>query len=67
MHGLLSQVGDLSTEIDARVKDRVAELRGKESYELGDLTLALDELAKEEVLQCLPCHPLLPRPCATLP
>ena len=43
------EVGDLSQELDARVKASVAELRGKEEYELGDLTIALDTIAKDEV------------------
>ena len=47
--GRTDKIGDLSKEIDARIKDRVAEYRNKEEYELGDLTLALDEMAKEEV------------------
>lgn len=31
-------MGDISKEIDARVKAEVAKLRGKEDYELGDLS-----------------------------
>lgn len=42
-------VGDLSKELDARVKQTVADLRGKDEYELGDLSLALDQIAKDEV------------------
>ena len=41
------KVGDLSKELDARVKDAVAQMRGKDEYELGDLTLALDSIARE--------------------
>ncbi|GKY95402.1 hypothetical protein MPSEU_000501700 [Mayamaea pseudoterrestris] len=40
------QVGDLSKEIDTRVKSEVASLRNKESYELGDLVFAMDEMSK---------------------
>jgi hypothetical protein len=43
------KIGDVSKELDARVKARVADLRGKDEYELGDLSVALDALAKEEV------------------
>lgn len=41
-----SVVGDISKELDSRVKQEVANLRGKEEYELGDLTIALDTLSK---------------------
>jgi len=41
------KVGDISKELDSRVKDEVAKLRGKEEYELGDLSLALDQVAKD--------------------
>lgn len=40
------KLGDMSKEIDARVKQGVAELRGKEEYEVGDLVLTLDEMSK---------------------
>lgn len=41
------KVGDISKEIDSRVKDEIANLRGKGEYELGDLTVALDDIAKD--------------------
>ena len=41
------KIGDISKEIDARVKDEVSTLRNKEEYELGDLSLALDQIAKD--------------------
>ena len=41
------KVGDISKEIDSRVKDAVSEMRGKDEYEIGDLTQALDSLAKD--------------------
>lgn len=41
------KVGDISKEIDSRVKDEVAKMRGKNEYELGDLSLAIDTLSKE--------------------
>jgi hypothetical protein len=43
------KIGDISKEIDVRVKDEVAKLRGKEDgeYELGDLVLAMDQMSKE--------------------
>jgi hypothetical protein len=40
------QVGDVSKEIDARVKSEVARLRNKDNYELGDFVLAVDEMSK---------------------
>lgn len=41
------KVGDISKEIDSRIKDEVAKMRGKEEYELGDLSVALDTISKE--------------------
>lgn len=41
------KVGDISKEIDTRVKTEVAKLREKDEYELGDLTIALDTISKE--------------------
>lgn len=41
------QMGDISKEVDSRVKKQVAKLRDKDEYELGDLVLALDELSKQ--------------------
>ena len=41
------KVGDISKEIDTRVKNEVANLRGKDQYELGDLCAAMDELSKK--------------------
>jgi hypothetical protein len=40
------KVGDLSKEIDARVKQGVADIRGKPEYEVGDLIVTLDEMSK---------------------
>jgi len=40
-------VGDISKELDNRVKTEVAKLRGKEEYELGDLVMALDTMSKD--------------------
>jgi hypothetical protein len=40
------KIGDLSKEIDSRVKNEVASLRGKDEYELGDFVFALDEMSK---------------------
>ena len=41
------KMGDISKEIDSRVKEEVANLRSKDEYELGDLSIALDTLSKE--------------------
>jgi hypothetical protein len=43
------KIGDISKEIDVRVKGEVTKLRGKEDgeYELGDLVLAMDKMSKE--------------------
>ena len=40
------KLGDISKEIDARVKTEVARMRDKEEYELGDFVLAMDEMSK---------------------
>jgi hypothetical protein len=40
------KLGDLSKEIDARVKQGVADIRGKPEYEVGDLVITLDEMSK---------------------
>mmetsp|Transcript_20698 Transcript_20698/g.29218 ORF Transcript_20698/g.29218 Transcript_20698/m.29218 type:complete len:290 (+) Transcript_20698:117-986(+) len=45
------KVGDITKEIDSRVKDEVAKIRGKEEYELGDLVTAMDELSKDMTCQ----------------
>jgi hypothetical protein len=39
-------LGDVSKEVDARVKGEVARLRNKDEYELFDLARAADELSK---------------------
>lgn len=41
------EVGDISKEIDSRVKGEIAKMRGKEDYQLGDLSMALDTLSKD--------------------
>lgn len=40
------KVGDVSKELDSRVKAEVARLREKDEYELGDLSIALDKIVK---------------------
>ena len=39
-------LGDITKEIDSRVKDEVAKVRGKDEYVLGDFVLALDQISK---------------------
>jgi len=39
-------VGDITKEVDGRVKQEIATLRGKEDYELGDFVMAMDEVSK---------------------
>lgn len=41
------KIGDISKELDSRVKNEVAKLRDKDDYELGDLSLALDQMSKD--------------------
>lgn len=41
------EIGDITKEVDARVKNEVAKLRDKDEYELGDFVLAMDELSKK--------------------
>jgi len=43
------KIGDVSKELDSRIKEEVARLRNKPEYELGDLSVALDEIVKNEV------------------
>ena len=43
------KVGDITKEVDTRVKDELARFRGKEEYELGDFTQAMDEMSKQMV------------------
>ena len=45
------QVGDISKELDSRIKDEIANLREKEEYELGDLSLALDKMSKDFTME----------------
>lgn len=45
------KVGDISKELDSRIKDEIANLRGKEEYELGDLSLALDKMSKDFTME----------------
>lgn len=40
-------MGDISKQVDVRVKEELAKARGKEEYELGDFVLAMDEAAKK--------------------
>ena len=40
------ELGDISRQVNARVKQGVAQMRGKEDYEVGDLVLSLDEMSK---------------------
>jgi hypothetical protein len=40
-------LGDISKEVNKCVKQGVADLRDKESYELGDLALVLDSMSKK--------------------
>lgn len=40
------KLGDISKEIDDRVKTEVAKVRGKDEYELGDFVMAMDEMSK---------------------
>merc|ERR1719162_2393083 len=45
------KVGDITKEIDDRVKTEVAKIRGKDEYELGDLTVGLDKIGKDMVCE----------------
>jgi len=47
----LIQAGDLSKEIDSRVKTSVAEFCGKDEYELGDLSVEIDKRARTRVFE----------------
>jgi len=41
------KVGDITKEIDARVKSEIASMRGNEEYQLGDLIVVVDNMAKD--------------------
>jgi len=41
------QVGDITKEIDLRVKSEIASMRGNEEYQLGDLIVVMDNMAKD--------------------
>ena len=41
------QVGDITKEIDSRVKSEIATLRGNEEYELGDLIVVMDNFVSK--------------------
>lgn len=41
-HWNIDEVGDLSTEIDKRVKNRVADFTGKDEYSFGDITKEIE-------------------------
>lgn len=41
------KVGDITKEIDSRVKSEIASMRGNEEYQLGDLIVVMDNMAKD--------------------
>lgn len=41
------KVGDITKEIDNRVKKEIAGMRGNDEYQLGDLIVVVDNMAKE--------------------
>lgn len=41
------KMGDITKQIDSRVKSEIASMRGKEDYELGDLIVVMDNMAKD--------------------
>jgi hypothetical protein len=43
------EIGDITKEVDTRVKDEIAKMRGKDGYELGDFTMVMDEMSKSMV------------------
>jgi hypothetical protein len=43
------EAGDLSREIDNRIKSKLAEICGKETYEVGDLTREMDKRVQNRV------------------
>lgn len=45
------ETGDLSKEIDRRVKEKVAEFAGKDKYEFGDLSKEIDRRVKDRVME----------------
>ena len=45
------QVGDLTTEVDARIKSAVANFCGKEEYVVGSLSAEIDRRVKNRVAE----------------
>ncbi len=43
--------GDLTTEIDSRVKSSVAEFCGKDDYEVGDLSAEINKRSRAKVFE----------------
>ena len=41
------QVGDITKEIDSKVKSEIASMRGNEEYQLGDLVVVMDNMVSE--------------------
>jgi len=41
------KLGDITKEVDTRVKGEIALLRGKEEYEVGDLIVVVDNMVKD--------------------
>ena len=42
------QVGDITKQIDSRVKSEIAAMRGNEEYQLGDLIVVMDNMVSEK-------------------
>ena len=43
------KVGDITKEIDSRVKSEIASMRGNEEYQLGDLIVVMDNMVSPKI------------------
>ena len=48
---MFTLAGDLTTEIDSRIKSSVAEFCGKDEYQVGDLSSEVDRRARAKVFE----------------
>lgn len=44
------KVGDITKEIDTKVKKEIASMRGNEEYQLGDLVVVMDNMVSSNIL-----------------
>ena len=45
------KVGDITKEVDKKVKKEIASMRGNEEYQLGDLVVVMDNMVSTKILR----------------